>query len=41
MNAMMSTDNQLTVTLLSSHPSDEERIDNANQASMRINGKSC
>ena len=41
MTAMGSTDNQLSVTFLSSHPSDKERIDNANQASIRINGKTC
>ena len=41
MTAMMSTDNQLSVTFLSSHPSDEERIDNANREALRINGKSC
>ena len=41
MTAMGSTDNQLSVTFLSSHPSDDERIDNANREALRINGKSC
>ena len=41
MTAMRSIDNQLSAPFLSSHPSYAERIDYANQAAMRINGKSC
>ena len=41
MIAMRSIDNQLSVPFLSSHPSDEERIDNANREALRINGTSC
>lgn len=41
MTAMRAIDNQLSAPFLSSHPSYAERIDYANQAAMRINGKSC
>ena len=41
MTALRSIDNQISVPFLSSHPSDEERIDNANREALRINGKSC
>lgn len=41
MIAMRSIDNQLSVPFLSSHPSDEERIDNANREALRINGTPC
>ena len=41
MTAMRSIDDQISVPFLSSHPSYAERIDKANQAAMRINGKSC